>query len=78
MAVRYSMQIPPGFRDSKLIRAGIVGLVLGTGPLLLAVAISHLKGDPNPNPIGPGLLAAVTFWPSLICVLIGCVKALSK
>jgi len=68
------VQIPAGFRDSKLVRWGLVGLVLGTGPLLLAVAIAHLKGDPNPNPIGPGILAGVTFWPSLICVLIGWVK----
>ena len=68
------MQIPAGFRDSKLVRWGLAGLVLGTGPLLLAVAIAQLKGDPNPNPIVPGILAGVTFWPSLICVLIGWFK----
>ncbi len=78
MAVRYSMQIPARFRDSKLVRRGIAGLVFGTGPLLLTVAIAYLKGDPNPNPIGPGILAGVTFWPSLIFVLIGCVKAPNK
>ena len=36
------------FRDSKLVKVGVAGLVLGTGPLLLAVVISHLQGDPNP------------------------------
>jgi hypothetical protein len=72
------MQVPAGFRESKLLRWEIAGLVLGTGPLLLAVAVAHLKGDPNPYPIGPGILAGVTFWPSLILVLIGCVKALNR
>jgi hypothetical protein len=72
------MQILSRFRDSKLVRWGIAGLVFGTGPLLLAVAIAHIEGDSNPNPMGPGLLAAVTFWPSLVLVLIGCVKASIK
>jgi hypothetical protein len=65
------------FRDSKLIRFGIGGLVLGSGPLLLAVAIAHLRGDPNPNPVGPGMLAGLTFLPSLLCVAIGIYKVWS-
>jgi hypothetical protein len=69
------MQILTKFRDSKLVRWGIAGLVFGSGPLLLAIVVAHLKGDPNPNPIGPGLLAAVTFWPSVILLLVGCAKA---
>jgi hypothetical protein len=27
--------------------------------------------DPNPNPIGPGLLFFFTFWPAMICIAIG-------
>lgn len=65
------------FRDSKLIRWGIAGLILGSGPLLLAVVIAHLHGDPNPNPVGPGILAGFTFWPSLICLIVGLVRARS-
>ena len=65
------------FRDSNLVRVGVAGLVLGTGPLLLAVAIAHLQGEPNPNPIGPGILAGVTFWPSLICLIVGVLKVSS-
>jgi len=71
IAVRHSLKIPSRIRESRLVRWGLAGLVLGTEPLLLSVAIAHLKGDTNPNPIGPGILAGVTFWPSLICLLIG-------
>lgn len=60
---------------SKLIRYGIIGLVCGTGPLLIAVAIAHLQGDPNPNPVGPGILAGLTLWPSLFCLAAGLIKA---
>jgi hypothetical protein len=65
------------FRDSNLVRVGVAGLVLGTGPLLLAVGIAHLHGDSNPNPVGPGILAGVTFWPSLICLIVGVIKVSS-
>jgi hypothetical protein len=78
MAVSYAMKSLTRFRDSKLVRRGIAGLVFGSGPLLLAVVVSHLRGDPNPNPIGPGLLCAVTYRPSLILVLIGCIKSSIK
>jgi len=62
------------FRDSNLVRIGVAGLVVGSGPLLLAVGIAHLHGDPNPNPIAPGILAGITFWPSLICLIVGFIK----
>ena len=29
--------------------------------------------DPNPNPIGPGLLAFFTFWPAVACIAVGVV-----
>src|SRR6267142_1551712 len=44
---------------SRLVQVGLGLLVLGTGPLLfiiLAAAVG-LWPDPNPNPIGPGLIA---------------------
>lgn len=62
------------YRDSRVVQVGIAGLVLGSGPLLLAVVISHLKGDPNPNPVGPGILCGFTFTPSLICLAIGLIR----
>jgi len=67
------------YRDSRVVQVGVAGLVLGSGPLLLAVIVSHLKGDPNPNPVGPGILCGFTFTPSLICLVIGLIKvALQK
>jgi hypothetical protein len=35
------------------------------------VAELGLWPDPNPNPIGPGLLFFFTFWPAVICLGIG-------
>lgn len=51
-------------------------LIVGTGPLLfiiLAAAIG-LWPDPNPNPIGPGLLFFLTFWPAVLCILVGVIR----
>ena len=50
-----------------LLRWGLVLLVVGTGPLVLILVAAGfgLTRDPNPNPIGPGLLAFLTFWPSI-------------
>ena len=62
-----------------LIGMGLIGaalLILGSAPLALIVAAAAvvLWPDPNPNPIGPGLLFFFTFWPAVICILIGVVR----
>ena len=59
--------------ESRSVRTGLALFVLGCGPLLfiIAAAAVGLWPDPNPNPIGPGILAFLTFWPSLICMVIG-------
>jgi uncharacterized BrkB/YihY/UPF0761 family membrane protein len=46
---------------------GISLLVLGTGPLAgtILAAKFGLLGDPNPNPVIFGILAWLTFYPSL-------------
>jgi hypothetical protein len=51
-------------------------LVLGSGPLLAIIAAASLglTKDPNPNPIGPGMLAGLTFWPSIIMIIVGARK----
>ena len=48
-------------------------LVIGCGPLLAILLASWLGllADPNPNPISAGLLAAVSFWPGAIMVVVG-------
>jgi hypothetical protein len=47
--------------------------VVGWGPLLAIILLAAigLWPDPNPNPIGPGLLFFVTFWPAVVLLAIG-------
>lgn len=62
----------PTIFGSRALGIGIALLVIGTGPLLANVAYLELwQGDRNPNPIGTGMLAMVTFWPSIILIVIG-------
>ena len=68
------------YLSSTLVKIGVAALLLGSGPLLfiiLAAAIG-LWPDPNPNPVGPGILAGLTFWPSLICIVVGAVRVRSR
>ena len=64
------------YRDSRLFVWGVGLFVLGSGPLLAIVAAASLgiTKDPNPNPIGPGMLAGLTFWPSVIMIVVGARK----
>lgn len=59
--------------DNRWIKVGLWIVLLGWGPLWAIVLLSSigLWPDPNPNPIGPGLLFFVTFWPGVACLLIG-------
>ena len=61
----------------KIFWWGVALLVLGTGPLLVILAASTLglTSDPDPNPIGPGLLTFVTFWPTITMIIIGLLRA---
>ena len=42
--------------------------VIGWSPLwaIVLLAAVGLWPDPNPNPIGPGLLFFITFWPAVL------------
>jgi hypothetical protein len=64
------------YLGSKLVKAGLIILVLGTGPLLFIIvaAAVGLWPDPNPNPVGPGLLAGLSIWPGMVCLGIGILK----
>lgn len=57
---------------AKWVRIGLGLIVGGAAPLFLIIVASKLGfGDPNPNPVGPGLLAMVTFWPGFVCLVYG-------
>jgi crotonobetainyl-CoA:carnitine CoA-transferase CaiB-like acyl-CoA transferase len=64
----------------KLFWIGLAILVFGTGPLVLVMigGMLGLTGDPDPNPVGLGLLAAVTFWPGIAVTAIGVLQAVRR
>lgn len=63
------------YLGSRLVKTGVLLLLLGSGPLLLVtVAALGLWPDPNPNPLGLGLLCRLTFWPALICTMAGIMR----
>lgn len=64
------------YLDNRLFKIGFWMFVIGCGPLIAIIVLAAigLWPDPNPNPIGPGLLAFVTFWPAVICMGIGAVQ----
>lgn len=58
---------------NRWIQVGLVLVVFGWGPLITVGVLAEigLWPDPNPNPIGLGLLFAVTSWPAIGCLSIG-------
>ncbi len=64
------------YLQSAWVRVGLALLVLGTGPLLFIIAADALGlwPDPNPNPIGLGLLFFFTFWPAVVCIVVGVIR----
>jgi hypothetical protein len=62
-------------RLTRMFWFGLALLIAGAGPLLAVIIFSR---DPNPNPIGPGLLAFVTFWPAIILMKIGWARSFGR
>lgn len=69
----------PRFRLKTLFWVGLGVLVLGVAPLALTLVFAKLgwTGDPNPNPVGLGILAFITFWPGVILVLVGLAQSIA-
>ncbi len=64
------------YLQSRRVIIGLLLLIFGSGPLFLIMiaAAVGLWPDPNPNPIGPGILAFLTFWPGVLCLGTGIVR----
>ena len=64
------------YLQSAWVKVGVGLLVIGTGPLvfIIVAAAIGLWPDPNPNPIGPGLLFFFTFWPAIVCIVVGVIR----
>ena len=63
----------PKLLSSRWLWIGLALLLVGTGPLVVAIVYSMVRGDPNPNPVGPGMCAGFTFWPSIGMIVVGLV-----
>jgi hypothetical protein len=59
--------------SSVMLLLGVLGLLAGTGPLVgvLVAAKMGWTADPNPNPVGFGILAFLSFWPSVLLLALG-------
>ena len=64
------------FVANRWSKIGLALVVFGWGPLVLIIVLASigLWPDPNPNPIGPGLLFFVTFWPAIACFAVACIQ----
>jgi len=64
------------YLQSGWVKFGLALLFVGAAPLLFIIVAASigLWPDPNPNPIGPGLLFFFAFWPAVICVGIGVIR----
>jgi hypothetical protein len=61
------------YLSNRWIQVGLAFVTFGWGPLLGIVLLAALGlwPDPNPNPIGPGVLFFLTSWPAIICLVMG-------
>ena len=68
------------YLQSLWVKVGLGLLIVGATPLLFIIAAAALGlwPDPNPNPIGPGLLFFVTFWPAIICIVVGVIRVRNR
>jgi Na+/melibiose symporter-like transporter len=62
---------------SNLAIAGLILIVVGAGPLvviMLAAALGFTQ-DPDPNPVLFGMSAMFSFWPGLLMIVVGVIRA---
>ena len=66
--------------SNGLFTAGLIVLVLGSSPLIAILLLAKIGvwPDPDPNPIGPGLLTFITFWPGVLLMIIGARRVQSR
>jgi 4-amino-4-deoxy-L-arabinose transferase-like glycosyltransferase len=66
----------PTYLRSRWVRAGLALLLLGSTPLLTIILAAQLGlwPDPNPNPIGPGLLFFGSAVVATVCLAVGAVR----
>ena len=53
------------------LKIGLIVFVLGASPLLILLGLDALGLIDAGNAVGPGILAALSFYPSVILIIIG-------
>ena len=63
----------PAYLRSRWVRAGLALLVVGAAPLVAIILAAKLGlwPDPDPNPVGPGLLFFFSGVVATVCLAIG-------
>ncbi len=57
---------------------GLAIFCCGSGPLLVILLLAGLGVIQDPNPIGFGLLAFLTFWPGIGLMIAGVINSISR
>jgi hypothetical protein len=55
------------------LRIGLIILTVGLSPLLIIIGLDELGVLEAGNAFGPGLLAMISFFPSVILIIIGAI-----
>ncbi|KRO86281.1 MAG: hypothetical protein O2790_02660 [Bacteroidetes bacterium] len=61
-----------------MLKIGLITAIVGISPLLIIVGLDKLEFIEAGNAIGPGILAFITFWPSILLIIIGSILTLIK
>lgn len=62
----------------KTLKIGIISLLLGSGPLLVIIGLDEIGIVNAGNAVGVGILALLSFYPSLILIIIGMILTFKK
>jgi Na+/melibiose symporter-like transporter len=60
------------------LKIGLILFLAGSGPLLIIIGFHELGIIEADNAILPGILTMLTFWPSVVLILIGSIITLFK
>ena len=64
------------FLANRLFKIGALLALVGWTPLFGIILLAKIGvwPDPNPNPVGPGMLFFVAFWPAVILLALGALQ----
>lgn len=60
------------------LKIGIILLLLGSGPLLVIIGLDEIGIVNAGNAVGVGILAMLSFYPSIILIIIGMILTYKK